>query len=277
MKTKSFLLTILFTCGILFFISCDNDDNYTPEDVVVNAFKSKYPNAKKVEWETKSGYKVADFRFNSKDTEAWFSTTGEWVMTETDIAYNELPQAVQATFKASAYADWRVDDVDKLERSSTETIYIIEVEQGNTDIDLYYAEDGTFIKEINDDGNTPHQPLVISSTIIDKINEMYPNATFLEFDREGSYIEIDIRHANIHKEVLFNNNNEWVSTEWDVRSSDVPDVAMNALKASEYSKYKIDDIDALEKPDGLYYVFELESGKTEIHLTIKSDGTIISK
>lgn len=277
MKTKSFFLTILFACSIVTFAACDNDDNYTPEDVVVNAFKSKYPNAKRIEWETKSGYKVADFHLDSKEVEAWFDTKGEWIMTETDIPYSELPQAVQNSFKASTYGNWRIDDVDKLERSNTETIYVIEVEQGNKETDLYYSEDGTLIKEINDGHNNSYQPPVIADVIINKIKEMYPNAKFIEFDKEGAFIEIDIVDGNIHKEVLFDTNNEWVSTEWDIRSSNVPDIVMNALKASEYGNYKIDDIDALEKPDGMFYVFELESGKKEIYLTIKSDGTIVNK
>lgn len=277
MKTKSFFLTVLFMTVLAVFMSCDDDDKYTPEDVVVNALNNKYPNAKKVEWETKSGYKVADFNLDSKEVEAWFSPDGEWVMTETNIPYNELPQTVQTSFKGSTYANWRIDDVDKLERSNAETIYIIEVEQGETDIDLYYSEDGTLIKEINDNGNNPHEPLVISQAIIDKIKEMYPNAVFLEFDKEGAFIEIDIRDGNIHKEILFDSNNEWVSTTWEIRSSDVPEIVMNTLKSSEYGNYKIDEIDIVEKPDGKYYIFELESGNKEVHLTIKSDGTIINK
>ncbi|MDH6305085.1 putative membrane protein YkoI [Parabacteroides sp. PF5-5] len=277
MKTKTFLLSALLVCNTLAFTSCNDDDNYTPEDVVVNAFKSKYPQATKVEWETKAGYKVADFHFNKNELEAWFEPTGEWVMTETDITYNELPQAVQNSFKASSYADWKVDDVDKLERHNTETVYIIEVEQGKQEVDLYYTEDGSLIKEINDNGANTHEPLVVPNSVIEEIKERYPNAQFLEFEREGSYIEIDIRHNNIQKDVLYNSSYEWVSTTWEIRLNDVPQVVLSALKASEYSSYKVDDVDFMEKPDGAYYIFELESGNKEVYLTIKSDGTIINK
>lgn len=273
MKTNVSLL-IVFLCGALAFTACDNDDNFTPENVVVSAFNSKYPEAKKVEWETKSGYKVADFYLNSKDTEAWFASDGKWVMTETDIPFNELPKTVQDSFNSSTYASWRIDDVDKLERADSETIYIIEAEQGKQEFDLYYTEDGTLIKEINENGNNAHEPLVIPSTILEEIARMYPNARFLEFERKAAYLEIDILDGKTHKEVVFNDKNEWVYTEWEIRTSEVPDVVMKALKASEYGNYKIDDVDIVEKPDGQFYVFELESGNKEVYLTIKADGTI---
>ena len=40
------------------------------------------------------------------------------------------------------------DDVDKLERTGVETIFVIEVENQNQEIDLYYSADGTLIKSI---------------------------------------------------------------------------------------------------------------------------------
>ncbi len=275
MKARFFLLSLL-VCYPLTFIACDDDDNYTPEDVVLNTFNSMYPDAKRVEWETKAAYKVADFHFNSKEMEAWFEANGKWVMTETDILFDELPSTVQDSFKSSMYATWRVEDVDKLERSETEVIYIIEVEEGKNEFDLYYTEDGTLIKEVNDNDQNGYEPITLPSSVTEKINEMYPGAKILEFEREHSNLEVDILDGRIHKDVIFNDKNEWLYTEWEIRTSDVPEVVMTALKTTEYANYKIDDIDVFEKPDGLFYVFELESGNKEVHLTIKADGTIVN-
>lgn len=274
MKTKLSFLGLL-VCSLIVFSSCsDDDDNYVPDDAIVKAFNTKYPSATKVEWETKGGYKVADFILNSKECEAWFDLDATWVLTETDILFNELPTAVQQSFSAGTYGTWKVDDVDKLERPDTETVYVIEVE-GENEMDLYYAEDGTLIKAVNDDGNNSHQPTVIPGEILNKIKEMYPNASILEFEKKGSFLEIDIRDGKIHKEVLFDSSNNWVSTEWEISVSEVPAVVLESLKASEYKDYQIDDVDALEKPDGFFYVFELESNP-DIYVTIKNDGTIVS-
>jgi len=274
MKVKLLFFALLAVSMVSFSGCNDDDDNYTPEEAVVNAFKTKYPDAQRIEWETKAGYKVADFVLNAKESEAWFQTDGKWVMTETDILFDELSAEIQAAFKAGKYKDWRIDDVDKLERVDSETVYVIEVE-GTGEYDLYYAEDGTLLKEVQDTGGNMHEPTVIPSAIMDEIMKMYPNAVLIEYERKNTFYKIDIRDGKIHKEVLFDDTNKWVSTEWDIRLSEVPAVVTDALKASEYKDYKIDDVEALEKPDSMYYVFELESGDRDIYVTIKADGTIV--
>lgn len=272
MKTNVLLCALV--CTMLGLSSCDNDDNFVPEDVVVKAFNSKYPEATRVEWETKGSYKVVDFYLGNYDTEAWFDTQGNWISTETDIVYNELPDVVRNNFSASEYGSWRVDDVDKLERPNTETVYIIEVEQGNQDVDLYYSEDGTLVKVVTEGANNAYEPNTISSTLIDKVAQMYPGAKIYDFEKEGAYFEVDILDGKTHKSVYFDSKNEWVRTEWDIRTSDVPAVVMTAFNNSEYKGYRIDDVEVHEKPDGLYYQFELEPGD-DFYILFAADGTLV--
>lgn len=273
MKTKVSLLALAIS-GIIAFSSCD-DDNYIPEQAVITTFNSKYPDAKRIEWEVKAGYQVADFQLGANEAEAWFDSQGSWLMTETDIAYNDLPAAIRTSFEKSEYATWKKEDVDKLERVDFETTYILEVEQGENEVDLQYAEDGTCIKVIPDNGNSNgYLPEQVPQTITEAINKMYPGATILEYDNEAKGIEVDIIHQGIHKEVLFNSKNEWSYTEWDILQNNVPQLVMDAFKASEYSSFRIDDINVLEKADGLFYVFEVEKGNQEAYLTISAEGVI---
>jgi Protein of unknown function (DUF2874). len=144
MKRKTlFLLTALLAMS---FVSCENEANWdiVPQSVHA-AFWEKYPNAKRVEWENKGNYKVADFIHDNMEKEAWFHYDGGWHMTETDIPYGRLPQAVKDAFQASEYAAWRIDDIDMIEKNGEETIYIIEVESMNRDVDLYYNENGELV------------------------------------------------------------------------------------------------------------------------------------
>lgn len=272
MKTNIFLL-VLLACGTFACFSCNDDDNYQPEDTVLKALEIKYPEASRIEWENKAGYKVADFQLNSYEAEAWFQNDGSWMLTETDIPFNNLSQAIKNSFETGNYASWKIDDVDKLERPNVETVYVIEIESGNQEKDLHYSEDGTLIKEINEGGNNMYEPIPVIESIIAEINQKYPNAKILDIDNENANLEFDILHDNTKKEVVYLNN-KWVYTKWEVRQLQVPDVVMTALKNSQYNNHKIDDIDIYEKPDGLFYVFELESGNKDTHLTIKSDGTI---
>lgn len=276
MRTKLSVLALAM-CGLLAFTSCDDDDNnYLPDQTVTKAFDTKYPDAGKVEWETKSGYEVADFHISGNDAEAWFDNKGNWLMTKTEINFGLLPEAVRKDLRANEYADWKYTDFDKLERSNAATIYVIEAEQGEKEVDLYYAEDGTLIKVVNDtdDDNSHFQPTTIPQAITDAIDEMYAGATVVDFDQEKNGFEVDILHNSIYKDVYFNAANEWVSTEWDITEDKVPAIVMNALKASDYKNYRIEDIDQIEKPAGTFYLFELEQGDNDVEVTISTEGNI---
>lgn len=274
MKTKLSVLALAM-CGMLAFTSCDDDDNnYLPDQTITKAFDEKYPDAGKVEWETKGGYEVAEFHVSGNETEAWFDNKGNWVMTKTEINFGLLPEAVRKSLKSSEYEDWKSTDFDKLERSNAATVYVIEVEQGEQEFDLYYTEDGILLKAVPDDDNDNFQPTVVPQAITDAINEMYPGATVLEFDSEKTGFEVDILHNNIYKDVYFNTGNEWLYTEWDIKEVNLPAIIMNAYKASDYKDYRIDDIDVIENPAGISYVLELEKGNDEVKMTISSEGKI---
>lgn len=283
MKTKLSVLA-LAVCGLLAFTGCDDDDNnYLPEQTITKAFDEKYPNAGKVEWETKTGYQVADFKLNGNDTEAWFDLSGKWLMTKTEIPFGQLPEPVRKSLRdeKSIYYGWKETDIDKLERVDAATIYIIEVEQGENEVDLYYTEDGVLFKvetdkdNINNDNNL--RPNEQADKIKSLINELYAGAVILEYETEkNGNIEVDILHNNIHKEVVFSAANEWIMTEWDIRVSDLPAIVTAAFNASDYKNYRIDDVDLFERPAGTIYVLELEQGDNEVNMTIDAEGNIVS-
>ena len=164
MKTLLYISTV--ACVVFGLYSCDKDDDgHIANQQVKNALKTRYPSADHISWEMKNGYIVADFKApapqnpSGKDVEysAWFDRNGTWYMTETDIPFALLPDAIKATFQQSEYARWIIDDVDMIEREKLETVYVIEVEGFDagreTEVGLYYSTDGILIKKIIDIDN----------------------------------------------------------------------------------------------------------------------------
>lgn len=151
MKLKMYFLLVALSAFALTMQSCDDDDKgiVVPLELA-NALADKYPEVKNAKWEIKGTYYVADFYKDNYETSAWFTPEGVWQMTETDIPYDALPAAVKSAFESSKYADWHVDDVDKLERQGLETVYVIEVEQDKQEFDLYYTEEGILANEKRD-------------------------------------------------------------------------------------------------------------------------------
>lgn len=153
MKKNRILSLFALAAGLFAFSGCsDEDDNGAPEGAylvskeVQNAFNAKYPQARDAEWELKGNYAVVDFDWNGIEHSAWFDPlSASWYMTETDIRYADVPQAVRTAHEAGEYADWHVDDVDMLTREGMETLYVIEVEKGETEVDLFYSSSGVLL------------------------------------------------------------------------------------------------------------------------------------
>lgn len=277
MKTKNLLLTAILISGLAFTSCNDNDDNYTPDKKIQEVFITKYPNAERIEWEKKYDHYVADFYLEGIKREAWINAQGEWVMTESDIRFNDLPAEVQTAFETSEYKTWKIDDVDMLERVEMEPMYVIEVEQGKQEIDLYYTADGTLVKTVEDtDKDDEHHPASVPEALKTIINTRYPGAVILDMEIEKGITEIDIRHANKPKEVHFNAQNEWLYTSWDVRETEVPENVMKTIKDNYDKSYKIDDIEYEERPDGNVYVFELEKNDKDYHVIVDTEGNIVT-
>lgn len=149
---RKFIFTAFAVVAALGLFACDNYDAPTS---LRNAFSDKYPTAVDVEWERKRGYAVAEFTLPGQgECEAWYTKGGEWVMTKYDIKYSDLPQAVRVAFETSYGAQTPVDDVERLERNTGDTIYFIEatvvVNGFLTDIYLDYASDGTLLRTAAD-------------------------------------------------------------------------------------------------------------------------------
>lgn len=141
---KSIKLLALAAFSFLAFTACDDDDddNLRVPDNLSQALIVKYPAAQKIEWEKKGEYYVAECRVNGQEKDVWFNAAGEWKMTETEIYWSDLPVEVQNSFNSSTYVSWYQDDFDMLEYPTRSTLYVIEVEQGKTEHQLFYTADG---------------------------------------------------------------------------------------------------------------------------------------
>ena len=297
MKRNTILMTLLVST--LALAGCNKDeDNGSREPAVSKqaqaALTEKYPNATNVRWTAKDKYVVASFSLPESraaeagiDLAAWFDNGGAWYMTETDIPFTALPEAVQTAFEASEYASapWRTDDVDMLEREGVETIYVIEVEKREngieTEIDLYYSADGVLVKMLTDSAPDYDYGDYIPSTpatgIEENIRTNYPDARITEIDYEHGMTEVDIIDGRTPRELLFDGSGAWVYTKTEVWRSDVPQTVMQALQNSEWAAYRIDDIDHYETPDKEFYRFDLESAQGDVKVDVTLDGTVTLK
>lgn len=290
MKKNRILLLFALAAGLFAFSGCsEEDDNGTPEGThlvskeVQNAFNAKYPQARDVEWELKGNYAVVDFDWNGAEHSAWFDpSSASWYMTETDIRYADVPQAVRTAHEAGKYAGWHVDDVDMLTREGMETLYVIEVEKGKTEVDLFYSPSGVLVKSMVDadaeKGYDDYLPKPDAEGIVQAVKEKYPNARIVDIERENGMTEVEIVDGMICRDVYFNNSGSWLYTKTEVSPNAVPAAVKAALAASVYASYHIDDVDFYESTDGgNYYRYELDSREGDIKIDISEDGSVLTE
>lgn len=280
MNLKMFFAMLTLGVSAWMLQSCDDDDDLSVVPVELAASLSeKYPQATRVEWETERGYYVADFYENGWERTAWFSPEGIWQLTETEIRFTDLPDAVQTAFRASTYATWEIEDVDMVERPDMEVVYVIEVEQYDQEVDLFYTADGILVKDDTgtDGGNQGGSDYLPSVTVDDFqafLDERYPGARIIEVDREANGYEVDIVHDGRGKEVIFDLDGNWLLTSWDVSWNEVPENVKTVAQA-QYPGYRMDDADFVETPTASYYLIEMEQGEREIKVKVAADGTVL--
>lgn len=276
---KCFKAAMMFALGALVFTACDDDDNrFQVPEAVQGAFTQKYGNTTRVEWDMEKQYVVAEFWKDNKEHDAWFTMEGSWLMTEIDYGRQiaELPQAVQEGFSASQYAQWIIDDIDKIERTGYEDVYKIEVEQGKQEMDLYFDAIGNLFKEVsdgNDDRNESMLPSQMPAAIQSLVDEKYPGARIVDFELERGQYEVEVVYNNQSMEIIFDGEYNWLRTSTDMERQ-VPAVVRDAV-AARYPGRVIDDCDYVETATERYYLVDLDNYEPD--LKISEDGTSITE
>ena len=278
---KKFAVLMLALASLGAMTGCDDDDDSVKVPAAVqDTFGRMFPGAGHVEWAGKQGYLVAEFREGGTDMQAWFDAAGKWYMTEEDVPYALLPQAVRTAFESGEYAAWHVDDADKLTREGLETVYVLEVEQRDAEYELVYSEDGVLLRAVPDaDGDRDHGdmlPQELPQAVKDFIGRKYPGARIVDAEREKGGLEVEIIDGRTPREVYFGAGDAWLRTKTEVRRSEVPAAVMQAFQTSQYAGWEIDDIAHYDSPERQWYLFELEDPQSdrEAELRIQADGTI---
>lgn len=287
------------------FSSCSEEEggkggtDNIPQNVI-DAFNRQYPDASNVSWSNSGEYAVAKFTTttkavqNSFNNSAWFRMSDAyWGMTETEIPFDMLPQAVIDAFNATEYsqAPWtRDNEADMLKRNEVETLYVIDVEkkEGNTetDADIYFTGDGILLKVILDDETDKdyheYLPQTPENSISSWLAQHYPDARIVEVDREDNGTEVEIINRGWKLEIIFNAASEWLytKTDYDRRLDSVETAVMNTLRS--HTAYTSDrDIDDAEKYETArgdnFYAFELETRNNDVKVYISTDGTLLDK
>jgi hypothetical protein len=112
---------------------------------VKSAFKQQYPQASEVKWDKENSNYEASFDLNKIDHSVLVDRAGKILESEVEIEMNELPNGISEYVKTH-YKGMTVKEAAKITDAGGVITYEAEVKG----MDLLFARDGKFIKEVRD-------------------------------------------------------------------------------------------------------------------------------
>ncbi len=116
--------------------------------VVLNALRSKYSNAIKVEWELQNDLYKAEFEIGSRDHDVWIDRNGTIVKHKEEFPQRELPQAIMQKLQ-SEFAGYKIDDAEKIEEGGN-IYYEVELDGRRDERKILFTSEGD-VRENNID------------------------------------------------------------------------------------------------------------------------------
>jgi hypothetical protein len=115
-------------------------------DAIKTKFATLYPGVKVTEWEIGDGLYEASFVENKIETSVLLTSDGRVAQTETEIAFNLLPQGVN-DYIAAQLNGKKINEASKITRSDGMVTYKVEI----NDTDYIFDEMGHYLTQITED------------------------------------------------------------------------------------------------------------------------------
>ncbi len=267
--------------GVLIKMVADAEDDYDYEDYipakpspgVESYLREHHADARILEIDSEDGMTEVEILDGRLCRELLFDRNGNWLYTKTETDYDVVPDGVRQALTDSEYGSYRIDDIDHY-RNANGDFYRFELESAAGDVKVDIAPDGT-LSVVDPDADTVGNGQMLDPKIADFITGKYPGSRINEYGYDDGLLEVEIYHDSRKKDVYFNGSDAWVKTEWDVRDAELPAAVTDAIAASEWATYRIDDIEYVQTSAAEYYRIELESGDSEKELCMDAQGRIV--
>lgn len=115
----------------------------------------------------------------------------------------------------------------------------------------------------------------VPDKVLNSFTQMFPTATDVEWEMEDeNEWEAEFEQDGQEMVACFNADGEWLETETEIESSELPVTAIEFLE-TEYSGWEIDEVEYVESPDFTGFEVELEKGDEEIEINFDESGQVI--
>ncbi len=136
MRFLYFQFALLILCSLSAFGSTPN---------VEKTFKEKYPDVEAPRWKAESnGLWEAHFEIDGIKYRADFTTEGDWVETEHNLTFSQLPPEVRSAIELK-FDPNDIRDIEGVESPTHGTFFDVEFQQGSEDVDVMFDPSGKIL------------------------------------------------------------------------------------------------------------------------------------
>lgn len=115
----------------------------------------------------------------------------------------------------------------------------------------------------------------VPEAVIRSFNEKFPKASDVEWERKGELYEVDFDMGFFaDHDAWFDASGKMTRHKEEIAKSDLPK-AVTAAITSQFSEYRIDDVDKITENGKVSYKVELENGDSDRKVYFSEDGTFI--
>jgi hypothetical protein len=129
-------------------------------------------------------------------------------------------------------------------------------------------------------GNTLSAQNIESSSvpaeILSTFNTAYQNPEGVKWELDYDNYIAHFKKNKVEMIVTYNKDGKWVMTETPVTHSSLP-AAVKSCLTKQFDIYKENDIEKVEKPDGICYEIDLEYNQFNYAVIISEKGELIQK
>ena len=118
-------------------------------------------------------------------------------------------------------------------------------------------------------GQTNKPPQKVQSAF----SEKFTSVKSLKWEKENNGWEAEFKMNDMKMSASFTEAGEWLETETEIKTKDVPADIINAVK-SKFVGWNIDEVEKLEKPDFKGYEVDLKMKKSEKEILVSETGEI---
>ena len=140
------LFVLLFIVALAAPIFASTPNGIKVPQKAKDALTKSFPDAKNIKWEKEGN--AFEANFESKNAKASIVVDANGIITETEavIEKSQLPKGVENYIEKN-HKNFKISEVSKIVNDKNITTYEVEVSNGKTKKDLFFDNDGKFLKK----------------------------------------------------------------------------------------------------------------------------------